>query len=136
MTSSPGLTTGIIAEAPVSSGGKERPGRALWVTGACAIVLVWWGTFEQILTYTTVVITLFYILTTASVMIWRIRDPGPRPYRVWGYPVTPLLFILTMVGFVVSVTLQQPRETLFGFALLGAGLPLYAWSKKLTKVSE
>ncbi|MBI4354990.1 MAG: APC family permease, partial [Candidatus Omnitrophica bacterium] len=157
----------------------ETPAKALIAAGACAILLVWWGTFDQILTYTTVVITLFYILTAASVFLWRRREPfdSPRrkgvarsgrmsfdsarlqraslrmlsavealseveaeplrvrPYRVWGYPATPLLFIVTMAWFMVNAFRQQPREACLGLALLCAGVPLYAWSQMLTKRS-
>lgn len=106
------------------------PARALLFNGLAGIAMVWVGTFDQIVTYSTVVISLFFALAAASVIVLRVRDPQtPRPYRVWGYPVTPVLFILALLLFVGNIAWMQPRETAMGFLLAGAGLPLYLWTK-------
>ena len=110
------------------------PALALAFNALGAILLVWAGTFDQIVTYSTVVISVFFAMAALAVIILRIRDPGtPRPYRVWGYPVTPLLFMLAMALFIADVTWMQTKEALFGFGLLALGLPLYAWSQRLKK---
>ncbi|MBI3332702.1 MAG: amino acid permease [Candidatus Omnitrophica bacterium] len=68
----------------------STPAKALIFNAAGALLLVWMGTFEQIVTYSTVVISLFFAMAAFSVILLRRRDPGtPRPYRVWGYPATP-----------------------------------------------
>jgi len=109
------------------------PAQALGFNGLAAIVLVWIGTFDQIVTYSTVVISLFFALAALSVIVLRIRDPKtPRPYRVWGYPVTPILFILALLLFVADITWTQPKETVFGFVLAALGCPLYLLSRKLS----
>ena len=103
--------------------------RALWANAAIAIALVFTKTFEQIMTYSTVVISVFFILAVFGLILLRRRKPQvERPYRAWGYPVTPLIFCLTMLGFIVDVCSKDPKESAFGFALLAAGLPLYWWS--------
>ncbi|OGX28696.1 MAG: hypothetical protein A3B78_03160 [Omnitrophica WOR_2 bacterium RIFCSPHIGHO2_02_FULL_67_20] len=108
----------------------RTPALALWANAAIAIGLVFTKTFEQIMTYSTVAITVFFILAVLGVIILRRRAPGrPRPYRAWGYPLTPLLFCLTMAGFIVDVCSKQPGEAAFGFVLLALGLPLYWWSE-------
>ena len=108
------------------------PARALLLSGAAAVVLVWLGTFDQIVTYSTVAIQLFFALGVLSVIVLRKKDPAtPRPYRVWGYPWTPLVFVLAMVLFIVNIALMQPREMLLGFGLAAIGLPLYACSRKM-----
>ena len=85
------------------------------------------------MTYSTVVISLFFALAALSVIVLRIRDPKtPRPYRVWGYPVTPILFILALLLFVADITWTQPKETVFGFVLAALGCPLYLLSRKLS----
>lgn len=106
------------------------PARALAFNGAVAIVLVWLGTLDKIATYSTVVISLFFALTALAVIVLRRTDPETlRPYRVWGYPVTPVLFTLAILLFVANVTVKEPTEALLGFGLLLLGFPLYAWSR-------
>ncbi len=110
----------------------HTPTRALWVNAAIAIVLVCTKTLDQIMTYSTVVISVFFTMAVIAVMILRRTQPAlPRPYRAWGYPVTPLLFIVTMSGFILNVCFTQRAEALFGFIFLALGLPLYWWSARL-----
>lgn len=110
------------------------PAKALAFNAAGGIVLIWVGSFEQIVTYSTVVLALFFAMTALAVPILRRRDPATtRPYRVWGYPVTPALFIGGMALFVANVAWMQPKETLLGFGLLLLGIPLYGWSRTLKR---
>jgi len=110
----------------------HTPAIALWLNAAVAIALIFTKTFDQIMTYSTVVIQVFFTLVVVGVIVLRVRQPNqPRPYRVFGYPVTPLLFILTMIGFIADVCLKQPTEAIFGFGFLAVGLPLYGLSRWL-----
>jgi amino acid transporter len=110
------------------------PALALWINAAVAIALIFTKTFEQIMTYSTVVISVFFTMAVLGVIALRRREPDrARPYRAWGYPWTPLIYSLVMIGFIVDVCLKQPAESAFGFALLAVGLPLYAWSRRLSR---
>ncbi|MBI3009882.1 MAG: amino acid permease, partial [Candidatus Omnitrophica bacterium] len=112
----------------------HTPARALWANAAIAILLIFTKTFEQIMTYSTVVISVFFILAVFGVIrLRRLLPRHPRPYRALGYPLSPILFCLTMAGFILDVCVKEPRESIFGFALLGLGLPLYWWSEKNSK---
>ena len=105
------------------------PARALLFNAACAVALVWTGTLDSIMTYSTVVISVFFGMAAVAVLILRRKDPAiPRPYRTWGYPVVPLIFAVAMGAFVLDVCMRQPWESLTGFALLVVGFPLYRWS--------
>jgi basic amino acid/polyamine antiporter, APA family len=53
------------------------------------------------------------------------RPDAPRPYRVWGYPIVPAVFIIASAGFVVNTLIEKPRESLAGLGLLALGLPAY-----------
>ena len=107
------------------------PARALGFNAAIAVLLVWVGTFDQIVTYSTVVISLFFAMAALAVIVLRAKDPKtPRPYRVWGYPVTPVLFVLALGLFVANIAWTQPKEAVFGFLLAGTGLPVYFFSKR------
>ena len=80
---------------------------------------------------------MFFTLAVFGVMILRRTKPRhPRPYRAWGYPLTPILFCLTMVGFILDVCVKEPAESAFGFILLALGLPLFWWSSRMTTKSQ
>jgi amino acid transporter len=109
----------------------HTPARALGMNALLAVLLVCTKTFEQIVTYSTVVISAFYVLAVFGVVLLRKRLTNrPRPYRALGYPWTPLLFCITMLGFIANVCWKEPAESLFGVGLLLLGLPLYLWPKR------
>ena len=111
--------------------GFHTPALALWTNAGIAIGLVFTKTFDQIMTYSTVVISVFFVMAVLGVIILRRTKPRhPRPYRAWGYPVTPIVFILTMIGFIAVVCYREFAEALFGFGLLALGFPLYALSAR------
>ena len=115
----------------------HTPALALWANALIAIGLVFTKTFDQIMTYSTVVISVFFTLAVFGVMILRRTKPRhPRPHRAWGYPLTPILFCLTMVGFILDVCVKEPAESAFGFILLVLGLPLFWWSSRMKKLAR
>jgi amino acid transporter len=68
----------------------------------------------------------FYALAVFGVYLLRARRPDlPRPYRTFGYPVTPLVFLVASVGMLVNSAIQQPGPTLVGFGIILAGIPVY-----------
>ena len=113
----------------------HTPALALWTNALIAIGLVFTKTFDQIMTYSTVVISIFFTMAVFGLIILRRNKPEhPRPYRAWGYPLTPILFCLTMTGFMIDVCMKEPREAGFGFILLALGLPLYWCSSRSKRV--
>jgi len=109
------------------------PVRALLAQAAWASVLVLSGTFDTLTDYVMFAALIFVALATASVFVFRRRLPdAPRPYRTWGYPVVPLLFLLTS-GWLVLNTLQTaPRQALAGLGLVALGVPFYRfWTSGL-----
>ena len=110
----------------------HTPALALWTNAVIAIGLVFTKTFDQMVTYSTVVISVFFIMAVFALIILRRTEPKlPRPYRAFGYPLTPLIFILTLIGLIVIVSVQEPAEAVFGFGLLALGLPLYWISERI-----
>jgi amino acid transporter len=115
----------------------HTPALALWANAGIAIGLVFTKTFDQIMIYSTVVISGFFAMAVFGVIILRRTKPRhPRPYRAWGYPLTPILFCLTMVGFILDVCIKEPAESAFGFILLALGLPLFWWSRTLRSLTR
>lgn len=104
----------------------RTPARALWANALIAAALVFTKTLDQIMTYSTVVISLFFVLAVVGVFVLRRREPRrARPYRTWGYPVTPLIFCATLALFIANIWVKEPTEALFGFGCLAVGVPLY-----------
>jgi len=114
----------------------RTPGRALWAQGAWAMVLALSGTYEQLYTYVIFAGVLFHAATGAAVFaLRRSRPAAPRPYRAWGYPVVPALFILASLALVGNTLAEKPRESLVGLGFVALGLPAYAyWRRQNRKV--
>jgi APA family basic amino acid/polyamine antiporter len=94
--------------------------------GVWAITLTFSGTYEQLYTYVVFAVFLFHAATgTAVFVLRRTRPDAPRPYRVWGYPVVPVVFILTSMAFVANTLFERPMESLWGVGMLVLGLPAY-----------
>ena len=95
--------------------------QAVW---ACFLILTnTWGT---LFTYVSVVITLFSAFTVGSVIVLRYKRPDlKRPYRLWGYPIVPLLFIVVHLLIVWGSIKEKPIDSLSGFFIVALGIPIY-----------
>ncbi len=94
-------------------------------------VLALSGTYEQLFTYVMFASILLHMIGGVAVFrLRRIRPDYPRPYRVWGYPIVPAIFITASAAFVLNTLIARPRESLAGLGLLALGLPVYWYSKR------
>lgn len=110
---------------------RGTPNTALVVQGLWASALALSGTYNQLLTYVVFVGFLFYSLSAAAVIVLRRREPAlHRPYRTWGYPVTPVVFILFAAYLIINTVVETPKEAAFGAGLLLAGLPVYWYCRR------
>jgi APA family basic amino acid/polyamine antiporter len=91
------------------------------------------GKFEQLYTYVIFGLWIFMGLTVAAVIILRKKRPDlPRAYRTWGYPVTPILFILAALFISVNTLIRQPVQSLAGLGIIVLGIPAFLyWNRKL-----
>jgi APA family basic amino acid/polyamine antiporter len=104
---------------------------ALLVQGAWAMALVGAGTYEQLFTYAIFAAFVFYALTALAVVVLRRTMPdAPRPYRVFGYPYVPLIFVLGSAWFLANTLVEEPREAGFGAVMLGIGVLVYLFWKR------
>jgi APA family basic amino acid/polyamine antiporter len=91
-----------------------------------AMVLAWSGSFEQLLTYVVFVGWIFYALGAACVLVLRrTRPDAHRPFRVPGYPWTPLLFVAAAAGLVANTIATQPYRAVVGIGVVLLGVPVY-----------
>ena len=106
----------------------RTPGGCLIAQALWAMALAFTGTYETLGTYVIFAVFLFHTATGVAVFVLRRTQPGrPRAYRAWGYPWTPLLFILTSLAFVASTLWERPIESLLGLGLVVLGVPAYRW---------
>jgi APA family basic amino acid/polyamine antiporter len=102
------------------------PGRATLVQCGVVILLLLTSTFDEVLTYVQFSLQICSFLTVLGVIVLRRTQPNlPRPYRTWGYPVTPLLFLAISGWMLVHIWHSNPKESLLGLATMGLGLLIY-----------
>ena len=103
--------------------------QALW-TG----VLIVTGSYETLFSYMILSAWLFYTMSVAAVWVLRRKLPdAPRPYRMWGYPVTLWLFLAVSVWFLVDAVVNQPKPSIVALLLSAAGIPFYfIWRRRFS----
>jgi APA family basic amino acid/polyamine antiporter len=113
------------------------PVNALLVQALWASVLAMSGTFDTLTDSVIFASWLFYGLVTATVFVFRRTLPdAERPYRVWGYPFVPLLFLVVTAGMLVSALIATPRQALYGLVTMALGTPFYLyWSRTASRIS-
>ena len=97
------------------------------------ILSLFFGTFEQLFTYVVFGQWIFFGLTVAAVIVLRKKRPDlPRPYKTWGYPVTPVLFILAAVFISMNSFINEFRNAVIGLVIILLGVPAYFyWKNKV-----
>jgi len=86
------------------------------------------GQFEDLFSLFIFVQWIFYALAVASVYGSRRKEPDlARPYRTWGYPVVPAIFVIGAGALTVNLWLARPGRSSIGLLLILAGLPFYRW---------
>lgn len=103
------------------------PAVAIFVQGALSVGFILTASFEAILVFAGFTLGLNTLLAVAGVFVLRAREPElDRPYRTWGFPVTPLVFLATTLWTLLFLLVDRPREAGFGLLLIVAGSALYA----------
>jgi APA family basic amino acid/polyamine antiporter len=114
---------------------RRTPTACIVAQGVWSIVLTFSGSYEQLGTYVIFPMFLFHTATGAALFVLRRTRPNwPRTYRAWGYPWTPVVFILTSFAFVANTLMVRSIESLWGLLLMALGLPAYLWWRR-TSVS-
>jgi len=113
----------------------RTPGIAIGVQTAVSVgLLVVLQTFPAALSFTVFAILIATMADVVALYLLRIRRPDhPRPYRAWGYPWVPALYLMANGGIAVAMLMGQPRECLISVALLASGLPFYWLFSRLSR---
>ncbi len=109
----------------------RTPHIAVAVLTVWSMVLALSGSYEQLFTYVMFASIMFSVATGAALFVLRRTQPDrPRPYRAWGYPIIPGLFVLGSGAFVLNTLLERPAESITGLGLVALGLPVYWYSER------
>jgi basic amino acid/polyamine antiporter, APA family len=98
---------------------------------ALCILFFFKAFFDRIITFVTFMDSLFFALAAASLFIFRKKlKEHPRPYKTWGYPLIPLVFITLQTVFAITIFFQRPEQALPGLVLLFVGVLVFYWFQK------
>jgi basic amino acid/polyamine antiporter, APA family len=113
----------------------QTPSFSILMQGVWASLLALTGSYELVVTYAIFCAWVFYLFVVVGLMVLRWRKPSyPRPYRMWGYPVTPLAFAAVTVWFLVNSLIGNPVPSITGLVILAAGVPIYfLWRLRTVK---
>src|SRR5437667_2896126 len=107
------------------------PAVALVTQGVIASVLTAFGTYDQLFTYVVFAQFVFYALSASAVIRLRYKAPLlARPYRTWGYPVTPIVFIAFAIWLVYNTIVETPKDSAIGAGIILLGLPGYHYWRR------
>jgi APA family basic amino acid/polyamine antiporter len=112
----------------------QTPNAAILLESIVGCAFIAWGSFEQILDLLGVTLVVIWAMTMCSIFVLRIKLPDrPRPYRCWGYPIVPALYILLSLWMLYSTYVRDGITGLEGIFVVLGGIPVYylmIWYKK------
>ncbi len=113
----------------------HTPTRSLVAQAVWAGILALSGSFDALTDYSIFGLWIFYALATATVFVFRRRMPeAERPYRTWGYPVVPLLFLIVATWLIFNTLVTAPWRSVTGVVLILLGLPVYEYFARRNRV--
>ncbi len=125
---------GLFFNATGSLNKKCVPGTALVVQCVWASLLCLSGRYSDLLDYVVFAVLIFFVLIVSSIFILRKKKPdAERPYKAWGYPVVPAIYILVAAAIAVDLLVFKPKYTIPGLAIVLLGIPVYFVRKALAK---
>ncbi len=113
------------------------PGFAIAIQGVWAVLLCLSGTYSDLLDYVIFAVLIFFTLTILAIFILRVKRPDiPRPYKAFGYPVIPAIYILTTVTIMIILLIYKPDYTFPGLIIVILGIPVYYLWRRHSDRSE
>jgi len=105
---------------------NEVPAYGLWIQALVASLLCLSGKYGDLLTMVSFIVVIFYVLTIIGIFILRKKEPNmPRPYKAFGYPILPAIYILMATTFCIGLVYTEPKYSLWGLVITLLGIPLY-----------
>jgi APA family basic amino acid/polyamine antiporter len=125
---------GLFFKATGKLNRKSVPGTALVVQGIWASLLCLSGTYSDLLDYVVFAVLIFFVLVVSGIFILRKKKPdAERPYRAWGYPVVPALYIVVAAAIAVDLLVFKAKYTFPGLIIVLLGIPVFFLRKRIAK---
>lgn len=113
---------------------KLVPINALWLQSAISLVLILTASFEQIINFSGFILNLCTLMVAIGLFVNRIKYPNiERPFKTWGYPVTPLIFMVIILWILIYMVIEKPIESLYGILTIFVGFVFYFINSKVKK---
>ena len=110
------------------------PEFGLWIQCLVASILCLSGRYGDLLDMISFVVVIFYVLTIVGIYILRVKRPdAPRPYKAFGYPVLPAIYVLMGLAFCILLIIYKPQYTWPGLIIVLIGIPIYYISQRNVK---
>ena len=111
---------------------KAVPANSLIIQAIWAGILCLTGSYGDLLGYATFASLIFYMITIAGIFILRRKEPDtPRPYKAFGYPIIPALYIIITLAICLDLLYFKPGPTFIGLGIVALGIPVYFISEKI-----
>jgi APA family basic amino acid/polyamine antiporter len=113
------------------------PGYALVIQGVWASLLCLSGSYGDLLEYSTFASLVFYLVTITALFVLRKKEPGtPRPYKAWGYPLVPALYIILTSLICIDLVYNKTFNTGIGLVIVALGIPVYYVMRKTAQATQ
>jgi APA family basic amino acid/polyamine antiporter len=114
---------------------KDRiPRNAIYFQSAIALIYIVTSSFKTIVVFAGAMLALNSFLAILGVFILRWREPNlPRPYKTWGYPIVPLIYLAITSAMLIFVVMEEPHKAVFGVCVIAVGVVFYLVSARLNK---
>jgi APA family basic amino acid/polyamine antiporter len=110
---------------------NQVPVTSVLLIGFLAAILALIGSFDALTDYVVFAMWIFYVLITASIFIYRRKFPHlDRPYKTWGYPIVPAIFVLVALWLLYRTVIDAPEKAVTGLVIILLGLPVYYYFNK------
>lgn len=117
------------------SAATSVPVVSILVQGLMSVILAMSGTFDQLTDYVIFSSWIFYAMVTGVVFVLRKRRADvERPYKTWGYPVVPMVFIVVAILLLINTIVKDPKSTGIGMAIILLGIPVYFYFQKQDQI--
>ena len=113
----------------------RTPSGSLIFLGSIGAVLALSGTYEELYSLFVFAVWIFFALTAIALLRLRKTEPDlTRPYLAWGYPVTPLIFLIAAIALTANLWMVRPVRSSLGLAVILAGIPFYHHWRKSAQI--
>jgi basic amino acid/polyamine antiporter, APA family len=114
---------------------KNVPANALWLQGVWASILCLSGSYGNLLDYVMFSVLIFYVFTVVGIFILRVKRPdAERPYKAFGYPVIPAIYIILVLCVCGVLLIEKPQYSWPGLIIIALGVPVYFFFRKQQEV--